>query len=61
MIDAATARRINTYVDFTPDGVSLSHITDDDDLDSLVVIFTPATAYRLAQMLVTAAECVEKP
>jgi hypothetical protein len=47
----------NTYLDWTPTGlVTLTHISDDDDLDSLVLKFLPANAHRLAQMLITASE-----
>jgi hypothetical protein len=50
-------RGINTYVDWTPDGlVTLSHITTDDELDSLVLTFLPGAAARLAQMLLAVAE-----
>lgn len=57
MIDDTEVRPTHTYVDYTVDGeVTLFHVTDDDDLDSLVLRFTPANAHQLAQMLITAAE-----
>jgi hypothetical protein len=59
--NATTDRQFTIYVDATPTAVTLTHITDDDNLDSLVLKFTPANAYRLAQMLIVAAEAVEMP
>jgi hypothetical protein len=61
--DLISPPRSTMYVDVTPDGdVVFSNVAaDGDDPDTRVIFMTPATAYRLAQMLITAAESVESP
>ena len=49
------------YVDAVPATHSVLLVSVDEDLDSSVLQLTPAAAYKLAQMLIAAAESIELP
>ena len=60
MSETTTDRRWNISVEATPGGlVALVHVADDDDLDSLVITFTPGVAAKLGQRLISVANRLE--
>ena len=61
MSETLATRPAHTYVDPTVDGHVLLVNIAAEEMDSAVIRLTPANAYKLAQMLISAAESIELP
>lgn len=58
--NALQTRPARIYIEPTPDG-NILIVAVDEELGSSVLWLSPASAYKLAQMLIAAAEYVEMP